>query len=110
MLEIAIPDGPAWSQRVRLDGVYYTISVRWNDRAQVWMLDAGDSDGVVRVAGIAIRLGVHLLGQAQDPRLPPGALFATDSAPGALDPGRYDLGDRVRLLYLDAAELAGLRA
>lgn len=109
-LAIAIPEGPAWTQRVRLDGAYYTIAGRWNERTGAWVLDIGDSSGVLHAAGVPIRLGVDLLGQVQDVALPPGILIAIDSQGGAAEAGRLDLGERVSLLYVSADEVAAIRA
>lgn len=98
------------TQDVELDGSYYRLTQRWNDRAGVWMLDVADADGNALATGLPMRSGVPVtLHLRRRTGMPPGALFVFDASETA-DPGFTDLGGRVKLAYFTAAELteAGL--
>jgi len=100
-----------------LDGVAYTLRFRWNESgmhgevdgteaAGHWEMRVLDETGEVIVAGDQ-RVGVTLPEYAAyvTNRRPPGAFVFVDTSGRNLDPGRNDLGSRVQLLYLTAAEL-----
>lgn len=92
-------DVPHYDFSVDLDGRTYTLELRWNERAGAWFLSTYDAEGVPVVSGRKVVLYSPLLGHTVDPRRPPGELFAIDTTGSDLDPGRYDLGGRVLLVY-----------
>lgn len=109
ILEINTPnDGtPYYDQRVLLDGVTYTLALKWSTRRSVWTLDlynqpAGEwvlRNQVVTTAGNLLRR------RGYSSACPPGVLACL--AGNALDaPGFGDLGSTHRLYYFDAAEVA----
>lgn len=101
------PSGSArWRQRTALDGVDFLLTFRWSQRSGCWLLDLADAEGVAIVEGLALLVGVPLLLGVTDARRPAGELVVVDTAGGDRDAGFVDLGDRVRLVYLTAAELA----
>lgn len=108
-LVIATQASPAYSQRVRLDGVYFTLRLRWNERAAVWILDLLDAVGEPIVLGVAVRTQVPL-NEPGAARHPAGMLWAQDTSGSGADAGFAELGGRVALCYLEAAELAAFRA
>jgi len=59
--EIPLSPTPA-TFNISLAGVIYTLTVQWNEPAQSWMLDIGDSSGVPIVNAIALVTGADLLG------------------------------------------------
>jgi len=78
-----------------------------------WTFDVADADGDAIVSGVAVVVDFPLMRRAMhDPRMPPGALFAVDTANTQTDPGLADLGPerRVQLVYFTEAELPLLAA
>lgn len=89
-------------QVTSLDGVPYVFEFAWSTRSESWYLDLylqTDTDPEPIRTGIKITIGWPLLtGCVLDIR-PPGELIADDPSGGG-DPGRLDLGTRVRLYYV----------
>lgn len=109
VLRIEADRGRFWV-RERLDGVFYTLRGYWNAEDEptnggFWSLSIVDLEGNERLSGRAIRTGVNVIEDLGDPELPPGAIVAVDTSGKHLDPGRDDLGSRVQLVYLTAAEV-----
>lgn len=107
MLQIPIPPGFASSQTLSLEGVLFTLDLRWNSRAQAWVLDLYDGGGALLAGGLRLVADAPLLerfGARTD--FPPGELIAFDTSGRGQDPGHADLGTRVPLLYLTAEEVA----
>jgi hypothetical protein len=110
VLEIpTTPGDPAYTQRTTLDGVEYFFEFRWNERDGAWYMHIADVDEQHIRSGIRIVLRWPLLRRVTDPRRPPGSIMAIDTSGQDLAPGLNDLGARVKLLYLDAAEIAAIR-
>lgn len=94
----------AYSIRTQLDGTSFGLDFSWNARGEYWVLiikDASSNPLVRRV----IRVGQPLLARFKDKRLPPGDLVAVDTTGKDQDPGLKDLGGRVQLVYLTAADI-----
>lgn len=108
LLAPTTPSVPAYTQRTALDGRDYLLEFGWNARDSAWYLHLSDERGASIRAGIRIVCDFPLLRRIRDPRVPPGSLMAIDSAGAGVRPGYDELGTRVRLYYLDAAELAEL--
>lgn len=91
-----------WDQISEIDGREYQLIFSWNDRYQSWYLDILDQDsspilyGKRLVCGVV--LGRELVG---DSRIWPGKLSCVATTPDASDPGQFDLGSRVLLVYDD---------
>jgi len=97
-----------FSLLVPLDGVNYTLQFRWNLRENAWYMDVLNEAGdTVLIGGIAIVVSYPLASQFTG-RSPPGIFAATDTTGENVDPGINDLGDRVKLFYVTAAELAAV--
>lgn len=88
-----------------LDGIDLTFDVRWNERANAWTITFSDDRGVI-VASRRVAIGVAMLARESSPRLPPGDLLPVASTSPEVEAGRDDLGARVQLVYLSAAEIA----
>lgn len=101
--------GAPWHDfTVELDGRPYVLELAWNARAAAWFLHVRDADGGPLLMGLKLVVGLPLLRRFRhEDRLPRGELIAVDTQGAAADPGLDDLGRRVLLLYLDAADLAG---
>lgn len=95
----------SYTQRVVLDGREYTLGFQWNQREAKWYLSLADQDGVAIVHGIKVVADFPLLRTLTDRRAPPGEIWAQDRSGTGADPGLRELGVRVILVYMDAADL-----
>jgi len=102
----------ALEQRTTLDGADYIFRFWLNQRESRWYFDLYDAERSLIAGGIKIVPNIDLLDRVRsDSRRPPGVIMAHDILSGgnaprtAISPGPDDLGDRVKLLYFDAAEL-----
>lgn len=62
ILDIPITNPPQ-TFSVTLNGTVYSMTVKWNDQAQVWNFDLYDSSGNLLIGGIAMTAGDDLLTQ-----------------------------------------------
>jgi hypothetical protein len=102
-------DVNAFTERIQLDGNYYTLTFRWNERALRWYLDLADGDGAAIASGIALVTGVPLTYHLRATTgMPQGTLVCVDTDESGVDPAFDELGNRVKLIYLteDEAEEA----
>lgn len=104
-------DLPNFTIDVVLDAVSYNLEFRFNTRDKFWYLTVRDETDDVIAASLKLVIDHPLGARITDPRWPPGALLAQDTSGQRRDPTydaatkRGDLGDRVILLYFEAAEL-----
>ncbi len=114
---------PSYDFEVDLEGATYIFAFDWNRRAQSWFMSIASADGTPLVSNRRVSLGADLIGPGVDPLLPPGRVLAVDTSAASgdtrytstspypvkltagIDPGRYDLGDRVRILYFEQADV-----
>lgn len=91
---------------IELEGRTFLLELHWNERDSSWYLKicAAEAPDVPILAGRKIVLGFPLLGRFRDSRLPPGEITALDTSGRNQAPGLADLGDRVLLIYSEAAE------
>ena len=104
MKVLPIIDAHAFRYKTMLSGKSFVLRFTWDDRATSWHLDIGLIDGTWLANGIRIVVGYPLLYRRQDTRLPAGQLYARASEGGEIAQ-REDLGTRVKLFYIPAAEL-----
>lgn len=90
---------------VELEESIYTIELYWNTRAEAWFLSVYDVLGEPLVSGRKVALGAPILGRAERPSGPPGAIIAFDTSGENVEAGETDLGGRVQLVYFDSTEL-----
>ena len=107
MLEIPIVEGAvATAQRFLLDGDYYVLTIRFNERDAGWWMDIADGDNNPIAFGIGLRADTPIQAHLQHLKgMPPGVFACVDTTDKGVDPGFDDLGDRVLLLYLEEADL-----
>jgi len=111
MATVSIPtdvQSPFWTQVTTLDGTAYLLTFRYNVRESVYYLQVESADATVTFAqGIKLVSNFPLL---RSIATPPGELMAlapaNDDGPAAL--GELGPGQRVELLYIEAADLATL--
>lgn len=106
------PGTPNYRQRTVLDGVEYTLVLRWSQSESRWYLDLRDQTGELLIGCMKLVVNFPLLrGRRRHvDGLPQGELFVADNRPFPADPGLDELGDSHRLEYIDAATLAELEA
>jgi hypothetical protein len=108
------PDIPFYRQRTTLDGRDYVLTFTWNERNGRWYMDVNDQDDSPIATGVKLVTGWPLLRLYRDERLPPGSLLLLDmeaqEGSNPLDPALCNLGERFKLTYTPAEELAGLLA
>lgn len=98
-------DLPSYDYIISLDGVNYTLTYTFNIRMGKWFLSLGDQVGNVLVSQVPVVATWPLFDRFKDLTIPPGTVFAYDSSNTNTDPGRFDLGDRVRILYAESGTL-----
>jgi hypothetical protein len=104
------PSVPSYTQRTTLDGREYQFEFRWNTRDSAWYFHIADEQGAHIRSAIKVVLDWPLLRRIVDERRPPGSIMAIDSSGTSTNPTLDDFGTRVKLYYLDAAELAAIEA
>lgn len=120
-MSIVIPlrgDLPFFDLGAELDGVTYTLQVRWNPRAAAFFLTVYDEPGENVLLGDARMVADYPLYSHRVDRQPPGALVVVDTSGAGEDPSAEVLvdpdnnpsfvstfGSRHVLLYFSAAEL-----
>ena len=96
-------DSANYEFKTTLDDVVYSFSFRFNTRMGRWIMDVKTEDGINLVLGLPLLIGVKLLNQFADIRLPQGDLFMINLEDEFVDCGRNDLGENCLLLYNEAA-------
>jgi hypothetical protein len=102
---VEIPVVPSQAQRfaVTLGGVSYNIRLTFNAaQGACWILDIGDADGNLLVAGIPLVSGVDLLAQYRYLGIAGALLVTTDRGAGEV-PAFDGLGVTSHLFYLSDA-------
>lgn len=87
-----------------LNGVNFHLEWIWNPRAKFWTLHFSDAARVPILQGIKGVVDWPLLIRATDERKPVGQLYLRDTSRPVgqgIDPGAYDLGARVQLVFDD---------
>ncbi len=103
ILEIPVrADDFHYQFRVDLDGVTYILVMRFNKRADRWIMDIMTGGEEMIVAGVPLLLGTSLLARYADDRLPQGDLFVANMESDYEECGRDQLGANVLLLYREA--------
>lgn len=94
---------PAFRITVELDGEVFGLRFQINRRDDFWRMTV-ERDGVVLLSGVKIVTGGDLLiAQRYIDELPAGILRADDTDGLDAEPTEANFGDRVKLLYDEAA-------
>lgn len=98
-------DLPAYEQQVKLDGVNYIIELyfnpRINDGAGAWQIVLANQNRTMLIGPVPVIVNWPLFDRFVDLTPPAGTIFAYDTSGQNSNPGQFDLGNRVRLLYLE---------
>ena len=78
----------------------YGFSFAWNSRYERWSMSLFDGNDTPLVQGIVVMSGPIILSQYVYEGMPPGKIVFVDTSGEDIDPGRNDLGDRVRMFYI----------
>lgn len=106
MIGITLPDLSAnWTQRVDLDGTGYLLEFVWNQREGRWYFRIATEQNVTIQGTRKLVVDYDLLSTCVDSRRPPGKLVALDTSKQGLAAAYDDLGARVKLVYVEAADL-----
>jgi len=98
----------AYDQRTQLEGVEYLFGFRYNLRRELWGFSFRALDGSPILTGQTVHVGIVLNRRAV--RGPPGVLIAISETADLASPTLHELGVRVKLCYLTAAEVAVIEA
>lgn len=100
--ELRISNSPDWRSAITLDDKVYTLDLRWNERAQAWLVSlyANDLQEVI-INSRKLVLNVDLLKYAYSPLRPAGILMALSENADVIT---FDnLGVDVQLSYITKA-------
>lgn len=98
----------AYDQRTALEGVEYVFQFRYNLRRELWTFSIVALDGTPILTGQTVHVGIPLNRRAVGG--PPGILMAIAETDELDSPTLHELGARVKLCYLTAAEVADIEA
>ena len=98
-------DLPSYEMSVTLDGTAYILQLYFNPRinegAGAWMISLSDVNRNLLVAPVPVIVNWPLFDRFIDLTTLPGTLFAFDTSGNNANPGQFDLGNNVRLFYLE---------
>jgi hypothetical protein len=83
-----------------IDDVPLRFEFYWNARDQAHYVNILNEDDAPILSGVKVTVGWDLLYNRDDDELPDGALMVEDSSGEGTQPGKYELGDRVKIIYL----------
>lgn len=90
---------PAFTVVTTLDNATYNLSFHWNSRAATWFFALASSDQTPLISSCAVRAN-NALYTISVAGTPLGVFFVFDTSGQGLDPGREDLGKRVRVYFV----------
>lgn len=99
-------DLAAYDFTIDLEERIYTITMRFNERKGRWVMDIADAGGVALLTGVIILVDINITDQYVNDDLPPGRFFAVDITGERKNPGENDLGNDVKLFYLESEDAA----
>lgn len=92
-------DVPAFSYAIELDLQTYRLGFTFNDRMGKWFLSLADQINNPIIGPVPLTLSAFPFKRFKGRAIPPGDIFLFDTSGKNEDPGRYDLGSRVILVY-----------
>jgi hypothetical protein len=107
-MAITLPiDSSAEFYRVEtaIENETFIFEVNWNTRDSAWYISLLDANENYLLSGMRINARNELVHLNPRQTGPGGAILVFDSAGEGGAPGRYDLGDKVELIYFPVSEL-----
>jgi hypothetical protein len=95
-------DADAQALDVAVNGLDWRFTVRWNVRAQAYALELENSEGEIVIAGRLLRVNADALEGSKARLGVSGVLTVEDLTGRGEAPTRGGLGDRWRLVWLQA--------
>lgn len=95
-------DLPAYSFKIELEGVVYTLRFRWNERMARWIFDIADEQGQDLVVGLPVHTDVDIKGRFRQSTVPPGLFVAYDETGAQRNPDRSNFGGEVKFFYQES--------
>lgn len=87
--------------RTVLAGEIFAFRFDYNTRGDCWFFSVSDKNGAPILQGRRIALGTVYFDGLSDPRRPKGWIVALDTTNENVEAGRFDLGNRVILVFMD---------
>lgn len=84
---------------VTLESVLYTFELKYNKRRDRWLADIYDQQLTPLSMGVPMLTNVDVMHQFVSNELPTGVFLVFDLSGQNNNPGQFDLGDNVLLLY-----------
>lgn len=107
MATIEIPvrnDIFAYSIKVTLENLVYTLRFRWNSRIEKWVMDVNDGSDEPLLSGLILFTGIPLthrfIGVIEG--LPPGQFMMIDETGQDRDADKDTFGNDVKLIYTES--------
>lgn len=88
-----------------MDGTTFLLTLSWNQRSATWQISIFTSQEEPIRLGVLAAVNAPIFRAVQDSRLPKGQIWIQDIEGGSAEAGREDLGKRVRIFYLPAADM-----
>jgi len=101
LIDLPQTTGRAFRFQAVLSGVLYKFAFEYDVRDSSWYFHVFDAAGAALAMGQRACVNIPLLAQLTDTRKPAGWLMLIDTSNQYQDPGRDDLGSRVKLVYDD---------
>lgn len=92
----------------QLDGETFRLLTRYIARTDSWMASLYDATGSPIATGRRITVGNFLFPWLSGRDRPAGQLIAIDTKDEDVDPGEFDLGERVIIAYADAETMSSI--
>lgn len=93
----------AYTQKTTIEGVVYTLGLRYNARMERWVLDIMDAAGTMLLAGVKMLVNYpvtrRFIGRVAG--LPEGHFMVVDETGQARNPTQDNLGDDIKLIYVE---------
>lgn len=99
-------DLPFYDMEVTLNGTAFFLDFYFNKRKDRWYMNIRDQDKEPILMGIPLLVNQDLLFPFfSNEALPLGIFLVLDTEGLQLNPGEFDLGDRVKLMYNDLLDV-----
>jgi hypothetical protein len=98
-INIDASNGTDFEFAVNLDGTRFVIALQWNERMQWWVQHVYTAKREPILMGKRVCVDYPMLRRSPGENRPAGELRWIDTSGKLIDPGKNDLGDRVKLVY-----------